>query len=205
MAVGSYVVWRRPENIVGWLVTLIGLGRAGYQTVTEYAVHTLLVQPGVWPGGPEAGVLTQVTWVLPFAVIPVLLLVYPTGRLLGRWWSAVAVEGGLGAATILAAGIPLWGLRELASRLLFNEEEVVDPTGEALVSAGLLMFVAALVASLASAVVRWRRADRIERLQMQWLLVAGSSCACSPPSCSLLSMTFRLRTSWVRCCCFSAF
>lgn len=173
IAVGSFVAWRRPDNIVGWLVALIGVGGAGYQAVTEYAVHTLLVEPGTWPWGPEAGVLTQITWVLPFAAIPVLLLVYPTGRLLSRWWGAAAVLGGLGAGTILAAGVPLWQLRYLGSRLLFIDEEVVDPTGETWVGLGLVLFAVSLVTGMASAVRRWRGAETIERLQMQWLLVAG--------------------------------
>lgn len=173
MAVGSYVAWRRPDNIVGWLVALIGLGGAGYQTVSEYAVHTLVVRPGVWPWGSEAGVLTQVTWILPFAVIPMLLLVYPTGRLLSRWWVLPAAVGGLGAAVILLSSIPLWQLRNIGPGLLFMDDDVAPAAGDALLTGGLLLYATALVAGVASAVVRWRRAETVERLQMQWLLVAG--------------------------------
>lgn len=173
MAVGSFVAWRRPDNIVGWLVALIGLGWAAYQTVAEYAVHTLLVEPGVWPLGPEAGVLTQITWVVPLAVIPVLLLVYPTGRMLSRRWAVVAVIDAVGTMLILLSAFSLWRLRQIGSRLLFIEEEVVDPTSEGVFPWGLLLVVTALLGALVAAVVRWRRAGQIERLQMQWLLVAG--------------------------------
>jgi hypothetical protein len=172
ITVGLFVAWRRSDNPIGWLVALIGLLNLAYQAEAEYAVYALLVAPTM-PLANEAGALSQVLWVLPFGLVPVLLLVYPTGRFLTRRWAVGAVLAGLGVALILASIATLWPLRSLGRDLLFLDEVVVSTGGETLLWIGLWIFIGAMVVAMTSTFVRWLRGDRIERLQIKWLLVSG--------------------------------
>ena len=171
---GVVVVWRRPRLVVGWLVAAIGIGILLYQCISEYALRGLLVESVPWAGAGEAAVLSQTTWSLAFGPIPVLLLVYPTGRLLSkRWmwagWSAVL-------AMIVIAGVStvaLWPYRHFGADLLDIENIVLNERIESQFTAGLVLLSVALVASFASLIVRWRRSSGIERLQLKWLLLGG--------------------------------
>src|SRR5215217_4694275 len=50
-ALGVVVIWRRPENAVGWLIWAYGgLGLLEHFT-TQYAIHTLRAAPGSLPAG----------------------------------------------------------------------------------------------------------------------------------------------------------
>ena len=172
---GVVVVRRRPRLVIGWLVATIGIGILLYQCISEYALRGLLVESVPWVGSGEAAVLSQTTWSLAFGPIPILLLVYPTGRLLSkRWiwagWSAVL-------AMIVIAGVStvaLWPYRHLGADLLDIENTVLNERVESLFTGGLVLLSVALVASLASLIVRWRRSTGVERLQMKWLLLGGS-------------------------------
>lgn len=172
--VGLFIVHRRPSNSVGWLLAAIGVANVGYQALTEYAVYGLLVRAGTMPWSAEAGVLSQTIWAIPFAIVPVLLLVYPTGRFLSRWWTSGAVLAGLVIVLTLIDSILLMEYRSLGSELLFLDEvEGAVPPLEALVFATLGFLLVAFAVGLVSMFVRWRRGDTIERLQIKWLGVAG--------------------------------
>lgn len=173
IGVGLFLARRRPENAVGWLVASIGLAAAWYQAVDEYAVHTLLVDPGVWPLGAEAAVFAQVIWAIPYALIPILLLVYPTGRLLSpRWRWAVGLAAASAVVVLGAAGF-VWDLLDQGADLLTLEDQTVSPAGEVVLGVGLMLQVLAFVLAVASLVLRWLRAGPVERLQIKWLLAAG--------------------------------
>lgn len=173
IAIGLFVAGRRPDNRVGWLVALIGLTLMGYQAVTEYAVYTLIVAAASLPGGPEAGILSQVSWSIPFALVPVLLLIYPTGRFLSNRWKVGAWLAGISTVVLLSGTILLWPLRPLGRDLLFLDDLEIRVPGDSQALVGILMLVSAVLFAVVSAFVRFSRGDRIERLQMKWLLVAG--------------------------------
>ena len=102
--VGALVVFRRPENRIGWLLLLVALGMEIEVLVTEYAAYALVAQPGALPGGEIAAWLAWWIWV-PSLVLATtfLFLLFPNGRLLSRRWVAVvvlaAVAGTLGTVT----------------------------------------------------------------------------------------------------------
>lgn len=173
VVVGLFIVQRRPRNSVGWLLTAIGVANLGYQAVTEFAVYGLLVRPGDITWSAEAGVLSQTIWAIPFALVSVLLLVYPTGRFLSRWWTSGAVLAGLAMVVTVTDTILLMGYRSLGSQLLFLDEVEGALPMEPLVFITTGLVLAAVLVALASLLVRFHRADRIERLQIKWLAVAG--------------------------------
>ena len=172
--VGLVIVRRRPEIVIGWLVSAIGLAILVYHSISEYAVRGLLVEAVPIAGASEAALLSQTTWSLAFGPIPILFLLYPTGRLLSRKWIWAAVAAALGMVLIAGVStVALWPYRDLGAELLNLEDTVINERVEVLFTAGLALLSAALAASFASLIVRWRRSSGIVRLQLKWLLLGG--------------------------------
>jgi hypothetical protein len=166
---GLIVASRRPDNPVGWVLLAIGFvwnvaGLAG-----SYAVLAL-VDPGDLPGGVWAAwVWDYLHWPPGIALIPLLVLLFPTGRLLSRRWRAVVVL--LSVSTVLL----VIGLA-FSPGPLTNYPELVNPAGisvlqgasEPMVALGELGIAASFLASVFAIVIRYRRSDLVERYQLRW-------------------------------------
>lgn len=173
--VGGLIALRRGDNRIGWLLLAGGVGLCVYSFCSEYALVGEVTAAGGLPWSGAAAVLAQTTWALPFGVLPLVLLLYPTGRPVSpRWWLA-AVPAVLGILVIFVGGtVLLWPLRSHAGELLLQASEVADsPLMSATVLGGTVLLVMSVVCSVASVIVRWRRAVGIERLQLRWLVPAG--------------------------------
>lgn len=174
LLVGTILLRKRPGNAVAAVLAAIGLSGLIYSLVSEWALWGLLVAPGSLPGAGIAGVLGQTIWVIPFSLVPILVLVYPTGRVLSpRWWWP-AVPPTLAALAMVVAGtVAFWPLRDSGARILYGDPPDGGWVGE-LVAAVVPLYVLGLGGALVSVVIRWRRASGLERLQMKWLVPAGA-------------------------------
>jgi len=172
--IGYVLATRQPDNSIGWVMLamgfFMGLPIASY---AAYAIHG-------GPGGRDLGLILEAIdqpgWV-PIVAIPAtfLLLLFPDGHLPSpRWrWFARVIGGGLvfiflailldpapiEGGTVPGAPNPL-GLEFLRPFLSF-----------ALVSIVLIPIGA--LGSLLSLVLRFRRSEGIERLQLRWLVTAA--------------------------------
>ena len=168
--VGALVVQARPRNPVGWLM-LVTAVMGPYQLLGVYAAATggegllggFAAWVAVWGFGPAYWFVLQL---LPHF--------FPDGRLPGRRWRPVT-------ATVLVVAV----VTLLARMFSYVESDiapdVVNPLGlsSALwlryvtsVGSMLLLLVAVPLAAL-SLVLRARRADDLERTQLQWLALGG--------------------------------
>jgi hypothetical protein len=98
---GGLVASRRPENPYGWLWLGLSLGLALLSFGQVYAAYSVVVEPGSLPAPRTVGhVVAGEGWVAAFTMLPLLLLLFPTGRLPSRRWRfvawAVAVCGATG-------------------------------------------------------------------------------------------------------------
>src|SRR5260370_23632091 len=174
-AIGSVAVWRQPRNAVGW--SLLGLAAANALNafVSGYAELGVLVHPGSLPAADAALVLQTSSWVLVYASLTALALVFPDGRLPSRRWRPAAA--GVGLAT-LAAGTTV-ALFPGPGNPPF--EHVQNPVGSALLAGPLLPLLIVSPAGVlvglgvgaAAIAIRFRRATGAERLQVKWLAYAG--------------------------------
>jgi MFS family permease len=166
---GFVLASRRPENRIGWLflVAGLGLGLGGFSN--PYAVHALVADPGSWPAGRALAWLSNSIWMVPVAMLAFLFLLFPTGCLRSRRWRPAAWF--TGGAFALAA---VWGLIAATSQWA-HPFTSPGPGGLAaalwwvsafLISAGLLAGVVALV-------VRFAKASGEERLQLKWCAAAA--------------------------------
>jgi hypothetical protein len=167
-AVGALLVHRRRENAVGWLLASYGL--LFCMNLAFYADIARVQATGV--STPTVGISSlfhAVGWLAGLALLAVALLVFPTGRPPGQRWRLVGWLAGAGGAGVFTAFVLLWGHRgvELAS-----SGDLPGPAARVFLGSQVLVS-AALVLGLASLVVRYRRAQMEERLQLKWLLFAA--------------------------------
>jgi len=172
--VGAVVASRRPTNVIGWLFCLSGPALLVQTALPTYAQWELSRVP-TSPSGILAAWLAQATSVPSLALLPILLLFFPTGRLPSHRWRA-AVVFVLAMATLGAVGYALLPtLYILGSPASDNpvaiESEIMPVAGT--VGDLLLVFVGFPVAAL-SLLVRLARARGEERQQLKWFAFAGA-------------------------------
>ena len=169
---GLAVTTRAPRNVVGPLLTLVGLAMAftaarlvGWQVL---GAHPHTAQRLDWL---VALLGESAVWLV--VALGLLLLYFPDGRLPGPRWRAAP-------ALLIAAGFVHHAYGAVDPAPFAPPLEHLDhPFGpppravDAVATAGELLLLAMLVASAASLFVRFRRSDEHRRRQLKWLALAG--------------------------------
>jgi len=179
---GLLVVWRKPGNVIGWL--MLGVAAAG--TVSEsasfYAVADYRRHGGTLPAGWLA-VLAQPGWAPCIVALGLIVLLFPDGRLPGpRWhWFAGAY---LAVGTVWLGGAYLLSV----GAILGHHVQVDDggnllvlgrPSGDAAwwgVAQDLFLpvLLVSWLAALAGQVASYRRSSGERRQQLKWLLAGAA-------------------------------
>jgi len=175
---GIVVVNKRPRNAIGWIFIVAGAALALASFGQAYALHVLLAEPGTLPAGRALAWLSNVLWPIPLVALILLFLLFPTGHLpSARWrpvvWFVMVIYALLtiGALILATAGWsdPFEGIN-------------VDPGGvgdlaRVVIVIAALAEIVALVLSVVSLVVRFRRSTGAERLQLKWFVSAAAVAA----------------------------
>src|ERR1035437_1525753 len=171
---GAILVNRLPGNVIGWWLALgglcFGVGNGG----AGLADYGLIVHPGSLPGAIWFLWLSQWLWAPAFGAVFGLALVYPSGRLLSARWRPVALAAVL-LITLFSFGgaFGAWTDGSLPGQ---NPLQIAGAAPDAL---GFLLgplSVLVPLLTIASLVIRCRRATGIERAQVKWFaFVVGIS------------------------------
>jgi hypothetical protein len=173
LTIGALVAAHQPSNPIGWTFCAAGL-TGGFAFASEqYGLYARHVRHGALPWGT---VLAWAGWIwLPALAtsLAVLFLLFPDGRLLSRHWRPAAwlVATAILAASWETALAPLPGylgtnpvkLAGIAAAI----GRVVDPL------IWLVLVPAAMLAAVASLVLRFRRSRGDQRQQLKLLASAG--------------------------------
>jgi signal transduction histidine kinase len=166
--VGALLAWKRPANAIGWLLSAVALSFScgGVSLLFAYDPGTLTLAN--WLG-----------WIWLFGLglnVPV-LLIFPSGRLLSKRWRPVAW-----AAT---TGLAAWVVGNILAPTIITADAggTPNPVGlsgaagkafQVLAVAGALILLGCGLAAIASLIIRYRRAELIEREQLKWLVFASA-------------------------------
>jgi hypothetical protein len=174
---GGLIASRHPRNPIGWL--FCGIAFTGSLMSLSRGVAELWLDGNGVPSalGETAAWYGDVSWIL--VILPAatfLLLLFPDGRLPSPRWRAVAWCAGVGIALLFAADSldpgPLADYPELA-----NPYGVDSPVLDVVMGIASLTLAVAIVGSPLSLVLRFRRAGRVQRMQIKWLALAGAVAA----------------------------
>jgi hypothetical protein len=173
---GVVVARRQPGNPIGWILIGLGLLSAFSTDASRYAVFDYHFHHGDLPFGPAAVVLGQALWgAAEFWVLPLVILLFPDGRLTRRW--RIALWAYIAAITIFAVGslgIFAWeaGAKPIA---VDGAGDLISPPNppSALSWAAHALFATLpvfWVAFVTRQVRSWRRATGVQRQQLKWLM-----------------------------------
>jgi signal transduction histidine kinase len=164
-AVGLVLASRRPANPIGWLFLAAGTALGLGAFFTAYGTHALSAAPGSLPAGQAGMWLVNWIWVIPFAALSFLFLLFPTGRLRSARWRPVAwFVGGCFALV----GIIALVLATLEWSHPFRQ------SGQSFTGLVTIALLAALLASVAAVIVKFAGSSGEERLQLKWFAAAAA-------------------------------
>ena len=177
--VGLVLARRVPGNPIGWLLLAISICW-GVALGTTYADYGLKYHPGAVPAANWVGGLTSSFWVPPVGLMGTFLfLLFPTGHLLTPRWRWVARLSGfmIVACTIVLLVHP-GRMGDVGYPHTQNPFGIAAAGGDASVLQAVLVLVpVTILLSAASLILRYRRSEGIERLQMKWLAAAAGGVA----------------------------
>jgi signal transduction histidine kinase len=173
-AVGFFVLSRRPDNRLAWLMVAMGVFAAILGPLTGYGAYA--VEHGL-PFGPLALAIGGPGWVPFIAISGYLLVLFPDGHLPSPRWRWFAWPCGIALSIVF---VTIWfypgdfadsGYPEIENPIGIEAlGAVLDAFGLLLLSAPLLV-----VGGFVSLVVRMRRTtDDVVRHQIRWLAYAAS-------------------------------
>jgi hypothetical protein len=177
-SVGAFVASRRPTNLVGWLLCVIGFVCVVQGFGVAYADYALLADPAFsLPGGVYMACISQSLVALATLIpaVTLLILLFPDGRLPDRSLRAVPWVVVVGSATSA-----LWAV---TSERVFHRYSVHNPLwlggalGDVVDVFGRLSaaaFLVTLVVAVITVFVRLGSARGAERQQLKWVAYAAA-------------------------------
>ena len=167
---GALILTRHPRHPIGWLLCVQGLYNAASDLAQGWGLRAAAED---WPGGTVVEWIAVSSWLPSTPLLVLLLLLFPTGRLLGRRWSLVVW---LSVAGVLV-GTPGWALDpDLGQNLVGgrNPYAVEGLPTRGLYAVGFTLVGLATVAALVATLERFRRSSGVEREQMKWFALASA-------------------------------
>jgi len=199
--VGVVVARRQPRNPIGWILLIFTMlytlgGGAGFYAVLAYGLgHRGL------PFAPVAVLLAPLL-APSFALFPLVIVLFPDGRLASRRWRWVlwAYAGLVAYLTIVAfapslAAVAGHDIRLDMSGNLTNGGHLAGSLGnppEWLVVPAIVSIVVIGLSFVAHQVLSWRRAAGERRQQLKWLASGAAIAVISPVLAVLLGSSLPL-------------
>jgi hypothetical protein len=173
--VGALLVVRRPENAIGWLMVVVGVGYALSQLTVavtfSFAAEGTARGDGLAQLTGWATVALQLVTVLPFAIG----FLFPTGRAQSPGWARFMRLFWMFVAAFVLLSLTQPGPLQLIPGVQNPFGFGPDLRGGRAIAPTLVLSTLAIFTLLVvSMVTRYRSADGIERQQMKWFVLALS-------------------------------
>jgi hypothetical protein len=159
---GGLIASRLPRNPYGWLWLGFGLGLASQSLAMSYEAYALVVEPGSLVAPRTISHVLELGGQVALTLVPLLMLLFPTGRLPSRRWRPLAWISTAAGAVLLFLVL-----------LYDSPDEVGGAISIAAFAVVSVIFIAILLSAL-SIIVRYRRAGGAERQQLKWFALAAA-------------------------------
>lgn len=167
--VGALVASRHPRNVIGWMLGLTGFLTGLDLFALGYSLFSVTLHDPL-PGAYWARWLDGWIWILPIAVpLTFVVLLFPNGRLVSRRWYLIAWLAGLGVVAAVL-GLAVDPSLSASSGDTIPQSTMRAQIASALQSAAWPLLLIGCFGSLASLVIRLRRAQGDARDQVKWLV-----------------------------------
>ena len=176
VAVGALLASRVPQNPIGWLFLVVGIGVLLGGAASEYAVYALRTHPGKLPLGTAAAWITN--WAFtPATLVPVILILFPTGRVPSRGWRWA--PGAIVGCSVALALLSMFrdGQIDVTSELIVRNPagiSALSPVFDVIIWPIALALLGLSLLSAVPLVQRFRAAAADERQQLRWLAAIGT-------------------------------
>lgn len=164
------IIRANPRNVIGWLFLafsgLLALGFFG-----DGIARLVPPSPAVaWLALFSASISNGA-----FTALVLLIVTFPTGRLLSRRWRWIGVLIAFGTAGLLVpalfASYPISDIHDLANPIA---QPGWEPALQVVSVLGSLCIIVSLAGAVTHLVIRIRRARGVERQQLKWFVLAAS-------------------------------
>ena len=179
--VGALVASHHPRNAIGWILLGVALSCGLANVAGAFVEYRMRNEADTDVLAGAAAVYFELIWLF-FVIVPAtfLLLLFPNGRLLSRRWRPIAWCAGAGITGMLIFNSATPDLLP-ESATVQNPFGIDSPLIAPLLNLSLLIMWVGIIGSVASVVVRFRRAGRVQRQQIKWLAAAGVALAVITP------------------------
>lgn len=179
--VGALIAVRRPGNRLGGLL-LVGAASINVEKVAQELVQYGVRHPGAVPGLAWIGWVSNWAWVPSILMLLLLLVLFPDGQPLSPRWRPLVWAIVAGALVSMVGSALLPGIVDAPSLpnplgLAGGAGAMLEQHLPKLFAFGLPLVVVAAAVSL---IVRFRRAQGVERQQLKWLAYAGGVLIITP-------------------------
>ncbi len=168
---GAILMWLRPQNRVGWLITFVGACQAVSQASAAYGLYGVGIAEPQWAGARWITLIGAPLWVPGlFPLLGLVLAIYPDGRLPGpRWRLPVAASAvGIGLLTVAMIG----GYNDIAPGAAPASLPDWPIFGALFVATMALLLVGGTVAIWVMSFKRFATSQAHERQQLAWFIGA---------------------------------
>jgi signal transduction histidine kinase len=172
---GIVIVNKQPRNAIGWLFIIAGIAIALATFGQVYALHALIVEPGSLPAGRAMAWIGNVLWTFPITALVLVFLLFPTGHVVSPRWRPVAW---LSWAIYLLLTVAAVVFATAAWDDPFEDIAAAARAGgtfaRTAILIGVLALPIALLLSVISLGIRFRRSEGDERQQLKWFVSAAA-------------------------------
>ncbi len=184
LAIGMYLLWRRPEHRVGWLLVGGAVLTSGFAAPLEWLIKTRYEEMGLQAWMSAALLAEALAAMVGVACFAVLFGLFPTGKpetrrqrrfaAAMRWLPAPMLVGLLANRDVLVEVVAYQDLPPFPNPIHI---EALAPLGPATASMREVLYSAVLV-GFVLLVMRYRRETAVRRRQIRWVLFgAGAALA----------------------------
>ena len=189
LVVGAIVTLKRPDNLVGWALSLAGFGQLLGGVIALYAELALLAKPEAGlPAGDAAAAIAGSLWVPLMVGVFLLLVVFPVGQFPSPRWRRTSwfVVGAFGLVGVLISTGP--GELDPPFQAFANPLALTDSRGYIAIVFVLVGVCLAFVAAAAGHLLRrFRRSRGPERQQFKWFAASAGLLLLAQPFAAIFN------------------